>query len=116
MKILFDSGYQIEEEYVSAFPKHGIIKKAGGWFSIPIGDGDPEKIQGLERIIEWLREHPAVYDDFKVKLQAAMSRKKTSVVVEAEEDENAVIAEQEALESDALSEDPDKKLAEEALS
>jgi recombination protein RecA len=115
MKILFDSGYQIEEEYVLAFQKYGIIKKAGGWFSIPVGDGDPEKIQGAERVIEWLRAHPAVYEDFKTKLQTAMSRKTTSVVVEAtDEDENAVIAEQEALEKDALAEDPVERLAAEA--
>jgi recombination protein RecA len=106
MKILFDSGYQIEEEYVLAFQKYGIIKKAGGWFSIPIGEGDPEKIQGAERVIEWLRAHPVVYDDFKAKLKTAMSRKTTSVAVEAtDEDENAVVAEQEALERDALAED-----------
>lgn len=115
MKILFDSGYQIEEEYVLAFQKYGIIKKAGGWFSIPIGEGDPEKIQGAERVIEWLRAHPAVYDDFKEKLKTAMSRKTTSVVVEAtDEDENAVVAEQEALERDALAEAPAEKLAKEA--
>jgi recombination protein RecA len=105
MKILFDSGYQIEEEYVFAFQKYGIIKKAGGWFSIPVGDGDPEKIQGAERVTEWLREHPAIYDDFKIKLQTAMSRKTTSVIVEAtDEDESAVIAEQDALEKEAMDE------------
>jgi recombination protein RecA len=115
MKILFDSGYQIEEEYVLAFQKYGIIKKAGGWFSVPVGESEPEKIQGAERVIEWLRAHPAIYDDFKIKLQTAMSRKTISVVVEAtDEDENAVIAEQEALEKDALAEDPVEKLAEEA--
>jgi recombination protein RecA len=117
MKILFDSGYQIEEEYVLAFQKYGIIKKAGGWFSIPVGDGDPEKIQGAERTIEWLRAHPAIYESFKTKLQVAMSRKTTSVVVEAvEEDENAVVAEQEALEKDALEEDLVEELAKEAFS
>jgi recombination protein RecA len=115
MKILFDSGYQIEEEYVFAFQKHGIIKKTGGWYSIPVGEGDPEKIQGAERVIEWLRTHPEIYDDFKVKLKLAMSRKTTSVVVEAtEEDEDSVIAEQEALERDAFKEDSIEKLAEEA--
>jgi recombination protein RecA len=108
MKILFDSGYQIEEEYVTAFLKYGIIKKAGGWFSLPVDgpDADPEKIQGAERVIEWLRTHPVVYDDFKTKLQSAMSRKTTSVVVEAvNEDDAAIISEQEALEKDALAED-----------
>jgi recombination protein RecA len=115
MKILFDSGYQIEEEYVLAFQKYGIIKKSGGWFSVPVGEGDPEKIQGAERVIEWLRAHPAIYDDFKAKLKSAMSRKTTSVVVEAnDEDENTVIAEQEALEKDAFAEDPVEKLAGEA--
>jgi hypothetical protein len=105
MKILFDSGYQIEEEYVLAFQKYGIIKKAGGWFSVPVGDGALEKIQGAERVIEWLRAHPIVYDDFKAKLQIAMSRKTTSVDVEsADENEDAVVAEQEALEKDAFAE------------
>jgi recombination protein RecA len=116
MKILFDSGYQIEEEFVLAFQKYGIIKKAGGWFSIPVDDGEPEKIQGAERVIEWLREHPAVYEDFKAKLKAAMSRKITSVVVEATDaDEAAVVAEQEALEKDALTDGFVESLAEEAF-
>jgi hypothetical protein len=106
MKILFDSGYQIEEEYVFAFQKYGIIKKAGGWFSIQAGEEDPEKIQGSERVIDWLRGHPDIYDGFKAKLKSAMSRKTTSVVVEAvDEDEDSVIAEQEALEKDALEKD-----------
>jgi recombination protein RecA len=119
MKILFDSGYQIEEEYVLAFQKYGIIQKAGGWFSISVGEGDIEKIQGTERVIEWLRSHPAVYDDFKAKLQIAMSRKTTSMVVDAtDENENAIIAEQEALEKDAFAESDNSievlvKLAEE---
>jgi recombination protein RecA len=109
MKILFDSGYQIEEEYVFAFQQYGIIKKAGGWFSIPAGEGDPEKIQGTERVIEWLRSHSAIYAGFKERLYAAMSRKMTSVVVEAtgEEDEDEVVSEQEALEKNALAEDPE---------
>jgi recombination protein RecA len=115
MKILFDSGYQIEKEYVLAFQKYGIIKKAGGWFSIPAGEGDPEKIQGAERVIEWLRAHPAIYDAFKAKLHDAMSRKTTSVIVEAtDEDENTVIAEQEALEKDALADETAERPAEEA--
>jgi recombination protein RecA len=111
MKILFDSGYQIEEECVAAFQKYGIIKKAGGWFSLPVNgpETEPEKIQGAERVIEWLRAHPAVYDDFKTKLQAALSRKTTSVVVEAvDEDENEVVAEQESLEQAALAEEDGK--------
>jgi recombination protein RecA len=108
MKILFDSGYQIEEEYVAAFQKYGIIKKAGGWFSLPVGgpDADPEKIQGAERVIDWLRANRTVYDDFKAKLYAAMSRKTTTVAVEAsDEDSDEVIAKQEALENYALAED-----------
>jgi recombination protein RecA len=110
MKILFDSGYQIEEEYVAAFQKYGIIKKAGGWFSLPVDgpDADPEKIQGAERVTEWLRAHPVVYDDFKTKLQSAMSRKTTSVVVETvNEDESAVIAEQEDMERSIFAEESD---------
>jgi hypothetical protein len=80
-----------------------------------MGEEAPEKIQGAERVIKWLRAHPAIYDDFKAKLKSAMSRKTTSVIVEAnDEDESAVIAEQEALEKDALAEDPIEKLAEEA--
>jgi recombination protein RecA len=107
MKILFDSGYQIEEEYVSDFQKYGLIKKAGGWFSIPVdGGAETEKIQGAERVIEWLRSHPVIYDSFKTKLKSAMSRKTTSVIVEAtDEDENAVIAEQEALEKSVMEEE-----------
>jgi recombination protein RecA len=117
MKILFDSGYQIEEEYVAAFQKYGIIKKTGGWYSVSVSgtDTEPEKIQGTERVIEWLRAHPVVYDDFKAKLKSAMSRKTTSVVVEANDgDENAIVAEQKSLERDALADAFIGGLAEEA--
>ena len=108
MKILFDSGYQVEEEYVSAFQKYGIIKKVGGWFTIPLADGEPEKVQGSDRVIDWLHEHPSIYESFKERLKQVMTAKTTSIIVEAtDEDEDTVVAEQTDLENEAFTEESD---------
>lgn len=107
MKIIFGGGYQVEEEYVEAFTKHGIISKSGGgWYSLRADGGEPEKVQGDGRVMEWLKAHPAEYAAFKSRLMAALSRKTTAVVVEdSDADESAVVEEQERLERGAMEAD-----------
>ena len=49
MKIIFGKGYQVEEEYVQAFVKYGIIKKAGGWYTVAMtrtGDAETPANEG----------------------------------------------------------------------
>jgi len=110
MKIIFGEGYQVEEEYVQAFVKYGIIKKAGGWYTVAltkVGDEvTPEKVQGEEKVLDWLKAHPEIYAEYKERLKAELSRKTTAVIVEDTEDqESSIIAEQEKLEKAVLSEE-----------
>jgi len=110
MKIIFGEGYQIEEEYVQAFVKYGIIKKAGGWYTVGItrvGNVDtPEKVQGEEKVMAWLRENPEIYEEYKSRLKAELSRKIIAVIVEdTEEQETDIVAEQEKLEQEILAEE-----------
>jgi recombination protein RecA len=109
MKIIFGKGYQVEEEYVKAFVKYGIIKKAGGWYTVAITkikeEEAPEKVQGEENVQEWLKAHPEIYTEYKERLKIELSRKTMAVIVEDTEDQEAgIVAEQEKLESDAFSE------------
>jgi recombination protein RecA len=110
MKIIFGKGYQVEEEYVQAFVKYGIIKKAGGWYTVAlirVGDVDtPEKVQGEEKVQEWLKAHPEIYAEYKERLKTELSRKTTAVIIEdTEESESNIVADQEKLEWEALVED-----------
>jgi recombination protein RecA len=110
MKIIFGKGYQVEEEYVQAFVKYGIIRKAGGWYTVAItktGDEEiPEKVQGEEKVQEWLKGHPEIYAEYKARLMAELSRKTTAVIVEDTEDrESDIVADQEKLEREALAGD-----------
>jgi recombination protein RecA len=122
MKIIFGKGYQVEEEYVKAFVKYGIIKKAGGWYTVAITrireEETPEKIQGEENVFEWLKAHPEIYAEYKERLKAELSRKTTAVIVEDTEDQEAnVVAEQEKLEQETLAENDSsfEALAEDAI-
>jgi len=119
VKILFHKGYQVEEEYIQAFVKYGIIQKAGGWYTIAItktGDAEtPEKVQGEERALAWLKAHPAIYSEYKERLKGELSRKTTAVIVEDTEDqEAAIIAEQEKLDQEAMEDQSPSALAEAA--
>ena len=112
MKIIFGEGYQVEEEYVQAFVKYGIIKKAGGWYTVAMNkigdDTTPEKVQGEEKVLDWLKIHPEIYNEYKNRLKVELSRKTTAVIVEDTEDEEvSIVAEQEKLEQEALADDSD---------
>jgi recombination protein RecA len=110
MKIIFGEGYQVEEEFVQAFVKYGIIRKAGGWYTVAItkvgNEETPEKVQGEEKVLDWLKSHPEIYAEYKDRLKAELSRKTTAVIVEDTEDqESSIVAEQEKLEQEAMAED-----------
>ncbi|MDR1147603.1 MAG: recombinase RecA [Spirochaetaceae bacterium] len=109
MKIIFGEGYQVEEEYVQAFVKYGIIRKSGGWYTVALTrtgtEETPEKVQGEEKVLAWLKEHPEIYAEYRNRLMAELSRKTTAVIVEDTEDqETGIVAEQEKLEREAMAE------------
>jgi hypothetical protein len=72
-----------------------------------IGNEDtPEKVQGEEKVQEWLKAHPEIYAEYKERLKMGLSRKVTAVIVEdTEESEPDIVAGQEKLEQEALAED-----------
>jgi recombination protein RecA len=109
MKIIFGEGYQVEEEFVQAFVKYGIIRRAGGWYTVAItkvgNEENPEKVQGEEKVLDWLKTHPEIYAEYKDRLKVELSRKTTAVIVEDTEDqESSIVAEQEKLEKEAMAE------------
>jgi recombination protein RecA len=114
MSIIFGKGYQLEGEYVAAFVKYGFIQKgAAGWFTITGLDGSVQKVQGSSNVTGFLKEHGELLEDLKKRLQSVMVSRKT-VVTEKEEDEDAVVEEQERLEEEFENTDAGK-LAAEAL-
>ena len=118
MKIIFGEGYKIEEEYIQAFIKYGIIKKAGGWYTVAMSINpenqtpEPIKVQGEEKVLLWLRDHQDIYTEYKERLKAELSRKTTAVIVEdSEDEESSIVAEQEKLEKEVLREDDNSPAA-----
>jgi recombination protein RecA len=110
MKIIFGQGYQVDEEYLQAFVKYGIVQKTGAWYTVAMtknkNEMTPEKTNGEEKTIDWLKLHPEIYAEYKDRLKVELSRKTTSVIVEDTEDqESVIVAEQEKLEQEEMFED-----------
>jgi recombination protein RecA len=62
--IMYGTGISRAGEVLDLGVQHGVIEKAGAWFSMR-----EERIgQGRERAIEWLREHPQVMEDLAADL------------------------------------------------
>lgn len=40
---------------------HGVLKKGGAWFTLGTADGNPEKIQGTDSLMSYLKENPAEF-------------------------------------------------------
>ena len=108
LKLLFGKGYQVEEEYVIAFVKRALVEKSASWFSFKYktieGKDQEVRVQGMDRLVDWFKEHPDVFETFKRKVQDMIAAE-SSVEVKTEETEEKVIAEQTRLEKEALSEE-----------
>ena len=105
MKLLFGKGYQVEEEYVVALTKRGLIEKSGSWYSWtfkdPSGKEGSHREQGLDNVITWFKDNPVIFEQFKRKIQE-MIAKESNVVSEKEENEEEVIKQQTKLEKEAF--------------
>lgn len=103
MKLLFGKGYQVEEEYVVALTKKGLIEKSGSWYSWsykdPSGKEGSHREQGLDNAITWFKDNPVIFEQFKRKIQE-MIAKESNVVSEKEENEEEVIKQQTKLEKE----------------
>jgi len=104
MSIIFGKGYQLDGEYITAWTNYGFIEKSGTWFTVKNLDGTETKIQGASAVMEYVKANPDLYNDLKKRLQAAMVAKKTVVIEKDDNEENmeAVIAEQDRLESEFI--------------
>lgn len=103
MKLIFGKGYQVEEEYVTAFIKRALISKAGAWYSWTYKDVKGTELsakeQGLDNVVQWFKENPYVFEQMKKKIQE-MIAKENAVVTEKEENEEEVIKQQTKLEKE----------------
>lgn len=67
MKIIYGKGLQIEEEWIEACVKSGIIGKGGaGWMTLPSG----EKVQGMAALIDLLKDLPKLKEELISKVKA----------------------------------------------
>ncbi len=105
LKLIFGKGYQVEEEYVTAFVKRSLITKTSSWYSWTYKDLNGKecagKEQGLDNVIGWFKDHPVVFEQMKKKIQE-MVAKENAVITEKEENEEEVIKQQTKLEKEAF--------------
>ena len=103
MKLIFGKGYQVEEEYVTAFVKRSLVTKSGSWYSWTYKDLNGKecagKEQGLDNVTQWFKDNPVVFEQMKKKIQD-MVAKESAVVTEKEENEEEVIKQQTKLEKE----------------
>lgn len=103
MKLIFGKGYQVEEEYVTAFVKRSLVTKSGSWYSWTYKDLNGKecagKEQGLDNVTQWFKDNPVVFEQMKKKIQD-MVTKESAVVTEKEENEEEVIKQQTKLEKE----------------
>ncbi len=67
-EILYGEGTSREGELIELGVKHGIVDKAGAWYSY---NGDRIG-QGREKVKDFLRENPAIADDIDARLRAEL--------------------------------------------
>ncbi len=67
-EILYGEGTSREGELIELGVKHGIVDKAGAWYSY---NGDRIG-QGREKVKDFLREHPEIADDIDQRLRAEL--------------------------------------------
>lgn len=105
LKLIFGKGYQVEEEYVTAFVKRSLITKTSSWYSWTYKDLNGKecagKEQGLDNVINWFKDNPVVFEQMKKKIQE-MVAKENAVITEKEENEEEVIKQQTKLEKEAF--------------
>ncbi len=54
----------------------GLINKAGAWYTLDFLDGEKTKLQGLEKVRQYLIDHPEVFDSLYAQIQETMGLKK----------------------------------------
>lgn len=62
MEFYFDKGFNSNNEYADFLIEFGIFKQGGAWLS---SEKYNVKLNGKAKLLEWLNEHPAEYEEMK---------------------------------------------------
>jgi len=84
-EILYGEGISREGEIVDLGVQHGIVDKAGSWYSY----GDDRIGQGKENVREFLRANPEVASEIEAKIRARLLPSRAEVPVAAAEEAEA---------------------------
>ncbi|ACX95217.1 recombinase RecA [Halothiobacillus neapolitanus] len=83
--ILYGEGISRLMELIDMATTHGLIQKAGAWYSC----GDIRLGQGKDNARQYFVEHPELADDIEAKLRASMLASTGKVAVRASEDDES---------------------------
>ena len=86
-EILYGEGISREGEIIELGVQHGLVDKAGSWYSY----GDDRIGQGKENVREFLKTNPAVADEIETKIRARLLP--NTVAAPAADDEEAIAQE-----------------------
>ncbi len=81
-EILYGEGISREGEIIDLGVQHGIVEKAGSWYSY----GDDRIGQGKENVREFLRTHPDVAEDIEQQIRAKLLPQTAAKPVDAGEE------------------------------
>ncbi len=85
-EILYGQGISRLGEVIDLGVQHGIVDKAGSWYSY----GDDRIGQGKENVREFLKDHPEMAEEIEGKIRATLMPKKADVIdIAAADDEEA---------------------------
>jgi recombination protein RecA len=78
-EILYGEGISRHGEIIDLGVQHGIVDKAGSWYSY----GDDRIGQGKENVREFLKQHPEMAEEIEAKIRAKLLPAKIEVVEDA---------------------------------
>jgi recombination protein RecA len=70
LTLMFDTGFDVDKEYIDFLVSLGIVEQAGAWFN------NAEygiHLKGREALQEWLTSHPKEYTEIKLKVNEALT-------------------------------------------
>jgi RecA/RadA recombinase len=69
LNFYYDGGFRLEDEYAQIFCETEVVKLGGaGWITYPTSDGEEKKIQGTDKLAEYLKENPEEFEFLKQQL------------------------------------------------
>ncbi len=84
-EILYGHGISREGEIIDLGVQHGIVDKAGSWYSY----GEDRIGQGKENVREFLKQNPPIAEDIEARIRAKLLPDKTKAEPVADEEETA---------------------------